>query len=294
MVAIANVLLIVVIALLGFHIMSFSSLGFEELDIKQLLPQILFAFVILNSSIFLIDALIGLSNGIIGALRAGFPCTSIWDSLSDITKNNVGSMGLGGLLVLMAFVVLTVILLIYFVGRLIALYLGAILSPFIILLWLIPAFRDFATAAAKKYCTVIFALFVMVVIMQLASMIFSDILQGGTNGQPNVLMSLILGLSTIIALLKTQGVMSELMYASSGPRVARTITSTMTRNARNVYRGGRSIFRTTRAAFANGDKPAAATTSGPTVTITPSVAQVKTSPLKTGETRPAPKREERK
>ena len=294
MVGITNVLLILVVTLLGFHIMSFSTLGFDELDIKQLLPQILFAFVLINSSIFLIDALIGLSNGIIGALRAGFPCTSIWDSLSQIAKDNVGSMGLGGLLVLMAFVIMSIILLVYFVGRLITLYLGAILSPLIVLLWLIPAYRDFATAAAKKYTTVIFTLFVIVVILQLASMIFSDILQGGTNGQPNVLMSLILGLSIIIALLKTQGVMSELMYASSGPRMARSITSTMTRNARTVYRGARSIIGTSRAAIHNGGRNSTATVAGPTITVTPAATPAKTTPLKTGETRPAPTKGEKK
>ncbi len=145
---IADVLFVLVVALLGFQIMSFSTLGFDELDIKQVLPQLAAVFLLMNMSIFAIDAVISLSNGMVHALQAGFPSTSIWDLLSAMTKQS-GELGIGGLLIMIAFLVLTVMLLVYFVGRLITLYIGAILSPVIMLLYLIPAFKDFAINALK-------------------------------------------------------------------------------------------------------------------------------------------------
>jgi len=228
LVGIADALFVLVVALLGFHVMSFSSFGFDELDIKQILPQLALVFLLMNTSIFAIDAVIGLSNGMIHALQSGFPCTSIWDTLSDITKKSSG-LGLGGLLVMIAFLILTVMLLVYYVGRLITLYIGAVLSPIILLLYLIPAFKDFAINALKMYLMVIFVLFVQVVIMQLASSIFSGMLQGDNSGQPNTLMALIVGLATVLALLKTQGVMQELTHAASTPRAAREVTGSFMR-----------------------------------------------------------------
>lgn len=242
-VGIADVLFILVVALLGFQIMSFSTLGFDELDIKQLLPQMALIFLLMNTSIFAIDGLIGLSNGMIHALQSGFPCTSIWDLLSQLIKQST-SLGLGGLLVMIAFLVLTVMLLVYYVGRLITLYIGAVLSPLILLLYLIPAFKDFAISALKIYLTTIFVLFVQVVIMQLASSIFSGMLQGDNSGQPNTLMALIVGLATVLALLKTQGVMKELSYAASAPRAAREVTGSFMRGVSYINRTRKSAVRT--------------------------------------------------
>ncbi len=232
---IADVLFILVVALLGFQVMSFSTLGFDELDLKQVLPQLAFVFLLMNTSIFAIDAIIGLSNGMIHALQAGFPCTSIWDLLADITKKST-DLGLGGLLIMVAFLVLTVMLLVYYVGRLIALYIGAILSPLIMLLYLIPAFKDFAINALKTYLMVIFVLFVQIVIMQLASSIFSGMLQNDTSGQPNTLMAMIVGLATVLALLKTQGVMQELSHAASTPRAAREVAGSFIRGISYIER----------------------------------------------------------
>ncbi len=233
-VGIADVLFILVVVLLGFHIMSFSTLGFDELDIKQVLPQMVLIFLLVNTSIFAIDAIIGLSNGMIHALQAGFPSTSIWDLLSQLIKKSSGSLGLGGLLVMIAFLVLTVMLLVYYVGRLITLYIGAILSPLVLLLYMLPAFKDFAISALKIYLTTIFVLFVQVVIMQLASSIFSGMLQGDNSGQPDTLMALIVGLATVLALLKSQGVMKELSYAASTPRAAREMAGTFARGVHTM------------------------------------------------------------
>ncbi len=295
-VGITDVLFVLVVALLGFHVMSFSTFGFDELDLKQLLPQFALIFLLINTSIFAIDAVIGLSNAMIHALQSGFPGDSVWDILAEITKKSDG-LGLAGLLVMIAFLVLTVMLLVYYVGRLITLYLGAILSPLILLLWLIPAFKDFAITALKVYLTTIFVIFVHVVILLLASSIFTGALSGGV--QANNLMAMIVGLATLVALLKAQGVMKELSYAASAPRAAREVGSQLIRSIRTVAKPGKSAWKQGKKAYAKSKKAKLV----PTVIVSKkssgsggssgSVGGQQTNsapskPLKTGETQRAP------
>lgn len=223
-VGIADVLFILIVALIGFKVMSVSTFGLDEVEIKHLLPQIALIFLLVNTSIFLIDAIISLSNGMIHALQSGFPSTDVWGVLAQITKEST-ELGVAGLLVMVAFLVLSVMLLVYYVLRLVTLYIGAILSPLVLLLYLLPGFKDFAITALKTYLTTIFVLFVHVVILLLAASILGGVVDGDTSEQPNTLMALIVGLATVVALLKTQGVMQELSYAASAPRAAREMSS---------------------------------------------------------------------
>ena len=221
-VGIADALFVLVVALLGFHVMSHASLGLEEIEIKHMLPQIGLAFLALNMSIFAIDAIISLSNAMIHALYAAFPVSSVWRSLEDVTKQSAG-MGLVALLIMVAFLVFAVILLIYYVTRLVTLYLGAILSPLFVLLWLLPAFRDFAVAATKTYLTTVFVLFVHVVILLLAASIFAGMVSGSPDKSLDPIMSSVVGLAALIALLRTQGVLNQLAYVSIGPKAMRRL-----------------------------------------------------------------------
>lgn len=285
-VGIADVLFIVVTALLGFHVMSFSTLGFEELDIKRLLPQMALVFLLMNTSLFAIDGIISLSNAMVHALQAAFPPLSLWDVLTNLTQQS-SSLGLGALLIMIAFLVLTVLLLIYYVVRLITLYIGAALSPILLLLYLIPAFKDFAVTAVKVYLMTIFVLFVQVVIMQLASSLFLGMLQGSTGGQPNTLMALIVGLATIWALLKTPGVMKELSFAASMPQAAHRIASTFSKSFSYV----RKVDRTVQQHNAKSAKEKKKSNSGGTSSSGNGYSDQKPIPdtpkLRTGETQPA-------
>lgn len=135
-----------------------------------------------------------------------------------------GGQGAAALLVMLAFLIFSVILLIYYVGRLVVLFLGAVLSPLIVVLWLTPSFRDFAVSAIKTYIVTIFVLFVHVVTLMLASTLFVGMsATDGNNDVPNVLMSMVVGLATVLTLLKTQGVMMQFSYVSMGARNARKL-----------------------------------------------------------------------
>jgi hypothetical protein len=222
MVAMADAMFVLVVGLLGFNIMSSASLGLEEVEFKHLLPQLGLVFLIINTSIFAIDAIISLSNGMISALVAGFGGITVWQVLSAIATGS-GSLGLAALLIMVVFVILAVMLLVYYVGRLVMLYLGAVLSPLVLLLWLLPSFKDFAANAAKTYMTTIFVLFVHVVILELAASIFATLIVASPTHTPDPIMALVVGLSTLVALLKTQGVLMQLSYASIGPKAMRRL-----------------------------------------------------------------------
>lgn len=221
-VGVTDVLFVVVLALIGFHVMGASSFGFDEIEFKHLLPRIGLVFLLLNTSIFFIDGIIELSNALITAIGMVAGSSSPWDTLTAVVKDT-GSQGLAALLMMLAFLIFSVILLVYYVGRLVTLFIGAVLSPLVILVWLIPGFRDFSESAIKTYISTIFVLFVHVVILQLAASLFTGMAVTGSNRVPDTLMALVVGLATVIALLKTQGVMMQFSYVSMGARNTRKL-----------------------------------------------------------------------
>ena len=218
----ADAIFVVVVALLGLHMMSASTFGLEEAEFKHLLPQIGLTFLLINSSVFIIDGLISFSNAMIHALRVGFGPTNVWTVLTDVAKNS-GGYGLAALLIMVASLILAVVLLVYYVGRIVMIYLGAVLAPLVLLMWLVPGFKDFATSAAKVYAATIFVLFVHVVILELAASLFTGMMAGNPANVPDPLMSMIVGVAALIALLKTQSFMMQLSYVSVGPRTARKL-----------------------------------------------------------------------
>lgn len=267
LVGITDVLFILIVALIGFHVMSATSLGFDELEFKHLLPRIALVFLLLNTSIFIIDAVIELSNVLITAITHVSGASSVWDTLSVVIKGS-GGQGAAALLVMLAFLIFSVILLIYYVGRLVVLFLGAVLSPLVVVLWLLPGFRDFSVSAIKTYITTIFVLFVHVVTLMLAATLFAGMsAANGNNPLPNVLMSMVIGLATVLTLLKTQGVMQQFSYASMGARNVRKLGGQFMNGISYMTGKGRAL-----ASSATG-KATQSATSGNTTTIRTSSAQ---------------------
>lgn len=222
MVGISDVLFVVIIALLGFHVMSASTFGFDEIEFKHLLPRVALVFLLMNTSIFFIDGIIELSNALITAVGKVSGASSVWDTLTSVVKE-AGGQGLAALIMMMAFIVFSVILLVYYVGRLVTLFIGAVLSPLVTLLWLVPGFRDFAETAFKMYLSTIFVLFVHVVILQLSASLFTGMAASSGNDVPDTLMAMVVGLATVMALLKTQSVMMQFSYVSMGARNMRKL-----------------------------------------------------------------------
>jgi len=239
-VGITDVLFVLVVALLGFHVMSASTFGFEEIELKHLLPRFGLIFLALNSSIFIIDGIIELSNAMIHALNLSNGTTALWDALTAVVKQSA-ELGLPALLIMLLFTIFSVVLVVYYLGRLITLYLGAILSPIILLLWLIPGFRDFSETAAKTYIMTIFVLFVQVVVLIVSGSLIAGVVVGSPTQTTGTLMPMVTGVAAMFAVLKVPTVMTHLSFASMGPRSARELggqfvngVSFMTRNSKRV------------------------------------------------------------
>ncbi|MCL4409098.1 MAG: type IV secretion system protein, partial [Gammaproteobacteria bacterium] len=215
---IADSLLVLVIALLGFHVMGGGLFGLSEINLRTLLPKLVLAFALINSSLFILDGLIELSNAMVAAIRIGTGYVSPWNSLLAITSK-VSGYSLAALFILLVLLVLSVIMVIYYIGRIVVLYLGAVLAPVVILLWLLPEFKDFAENSLKIYVSTVFVLFIHVIILSLAGSLF----ESASSGAANPIMDLLLGLATLTALIKTQGVLMQLNYASIGPRTVRRL-----------------------------------------------------------------------
>lgn len=239
MVGIADVLLILVVALIGFHIMSASAFGFDEIEFKHLLPRIGLIFLLMNTSIFFIDGIIAVSNALITAVGKVSGASTVWSTLTEVVKQ-AGGQGLAALLMMMVFLIFSVVLLIYYVARLVVLFIGAVLSPIVAMVWLIPGFRDFAETAFKTYIVTIFVLFVHVVILQLSASLFTGMAQSSGNDFPDTLMAMVVGLATILVLLRTQGVMMQFSYVSMGARNMRKLGGQFMNGVSYLTNKGRS------------------------------------------------------
>lgn len=239
MVGIADALFVIVVALLGFHVMSASTFGFDEIEFKHLLPRFGLIFLAMNTSIFAIDGVIEISNAMIKAVNAAGGNSSIWSVLTDVVKQS-GGQGVAALLIMVVFLIFAVILLVYYVARLVTLYIGAVLSPAVLLAWLLPGFRDFSETAAKTYLATVFVLFVHVVILQLAASLFAGMAAGEGTTMPDTLMAMVTGLATIIALLKTQTMMMQFSYVSMGSRNLRKLGGQFVNGVSYIGGKGRS------------------------------------------------------
>lgn len=222
MLGITDSLFVLMIALLGFHFMSASTFGFEEIEFKHLLPRIGLAFLGANMSIFLVDFIVLSCNTLVKALlNATGGLNKAWIvSAFDPAALVTGGVVLITPIFMILFLILAIVLLLFYVTRLIVVALGAALSPIIFLLWAVPKTADFAEIAAKSYITAVYSVFIHVVIIQLASAFLTIPGQSGTNS----LISILVGIGLLMTLLKTQSIMMQLVFYNTGRGIIRKVS----------------------------------------------------------------------
>ncbi len=209
---IVDSLFVLVVALLGLQFMSASTFGFEELEFKHLLPRIGLAFLGANMSLFLADYLITTCNVLVSSvLNATGGLNQAW-LVNAITFQNLLNQSIPPvtLVFLALFLVVAVVLLLMYISRLILISLGAVLSPFIFLLWLIPKFSDFAEISIKSYVVTVFSIFVHVVVIQLAS---SYLVFPQSTG--NSLISVLVAIGLLFTLIRIPHIMMYLVVYTS-------------------------------------------------------------------------------
>ncbi len=210
---ITDSLFVLVVALLGLHFMSAGALGFEEIELRHLLPRIGLAFLAANVSLFLANYVIITSNTLTKAvLDATGGLTNAWvvNAINPATLVS-GNTPLITLVFLVIFLIVSIVLLLLYISRLIMISLGAVLAPFIFLLWAIPKSSDFATISIKTYIVTVFIAFVHVVIIQLASAFLTL-----PNNAGNSLIGIGVAIGLFFTLLKTPSLMMQLIMYTSG------------------------------------------------------------------------------
>lgn len=216
MLGITDSLFVVVVALMGFHVMSAETLGFEQVEMRKILPRIGIAFLGANISLFLCDYVVITCNALVKAVidsTGGLNQAWIVNAITIQNLSNPQSVSLITLLFLVIFLILAMILLFMYVARLIFISLGAVLSPFIFLLWTLPKFADFAEISVKAYFVSVFTIFVHVVVIQLAA---SFLTFPGETG--NSLMAIATAIGLFFVLLKVPQILMQLVFYTSGIR----------------------------------------------------------------------------
>lgn len=215
---ITDSLFIIIVALLGLHFMSASTFGYDDVELSQLLPRIGLAFLGANISLFLANYVIVTANALVKTVldsTGGLAHAWVVDAINPATLIT-GTTPLITLVFIILFLIVAIILLLMYISRLILISLGAVLSPLVFLLLIIPKFSDFAEIAIKSYVVTVFMVFVHVVIIQLASSFLVLPSQSG-----NSLVSLAVAIGLFLTLLKVPSFMMQMMFYNSTTRAFR-------------------------------------------------------------------------
>jgi hypothetical protein len=239
---IVDSLFVLVTALLGLHVMSGDTFGFEEVELKQVLPKLGLFFLGANVSLFLADYVIVTCNALVMAVlnsTGGLSHSWVTNIINSTTLIN-SNTPLITLIFLVIFLIVAILLLLMFITRLIIISIGAVLSPFIFLLWTTPKFSDFAEIATKSYFVAVFMVFVQVIVIQLAAS-FLALPQGSNNS----LISIIIAIGLFLTLLKVPSSMSNMMFYVSGngklKKLGGQIMNVMTSNNASTDSRNRAI-----------------------------------------------------
>ena len=210
---ITDSLFVVVVALLGLRFMSAESFGFEEIELRHLLPKLGLAFVGANVSLFLADYAIVTCNALVSAVlnsTGGLSQALLSDAVNPVAGITHTTPFIT-LVFLLLFLIVSIVLLLMYISRLIFISLGAVLSPLIFLMWSMPKFADFAEIAVKSYLVSVFTIFVHVVVIQLASAFIT--LPSSTD---NSVVAIIVGIGLFFTLLKIPQMLMQMAFYSTG------------------------------------------------------------------------------
>lgn len=217
---ITDSLFVVMVALLGLHFMSASTFGYEDVQLSQLLPKIGLAFLGANTSLFLANYVIVTANALVKTVldsTGGLAHAWVVDAINPATLIT-GTTPLITLIFLILFLIIAIVLLLMYISRLILISLGAVLSPLIFLLLVIPKFSDFAEIAIKSYVVTVFMVFVHVVIIQLASSFLALPSESG-----NSLVAIAVAIGLFLTLLKVPSIMMQMVFYNSANRAFRHV-----------------------------------------------------------------------
>ena len=228
---ISNSLLVLVIILLGFRLMAASTLGLKEVSLPQLLPRLALGFLLMNSSLFIIDVLIDISNGLLNVFHQAVGTAALWQHWSLLTEASTANPL--SLLLLTVFVILGLGLIVYYIFRLVIIYLGVVLAPLVILLQLLPSARAVMVTAMKTYFYNLFILFLHAIILALGFGLLASLMTAELEHQG--LLTLLLGIAVLAVLLKTPRTLAKWCQLDYGFKITRQVRRVVNTGLDNSY-----------------------------------------------------------
>jgi len=237
--AICNSLFVIVVALIGLGFMAAPTFGFEESRLSQLLPRLGITFLGMNTSLFLADYVIQTCNTLVKAVidATGGEINRAWiESAINLQSLLDKSLPIILLIFLLIFEITCIVLLFMYITRLIAVAVGAVLSPFIFLLWALPKFSDYAEIAAKTYVVSVFTVFIHVVILQLATAFLAlpDI-------KTSSLLSVAMAIGLFMSLIKVPSLLFNFVFYSTSNAIFKRGNSQLTNVLTNESPAGKEV-----------------------------------------------------
>ena len=247
-VGIVDSLFIIAVALIGLQVMSATSFGFEDVDIRQVLPRVGLAFIAANVSLFLADYAIVACNALVSAVlnsTGGLNHAWVVNAIKPESLSN-GTAPLIVLVFLILFLIVSIVLLLMYISRLIIISLGAVLSPFVFLFLVLPKTSDMAEAAIRSYLVTVFTVFVHVVIIQLSASFLT--LPENSN---NSLISIAVAIGLFFVLIKVPSLMMQLVMHTSNNGMVKKMGSQIinvisTSNAKRAVANSVEVVKTPR------------------------------------------------
>lgn len=146
-----------VLAVLAVALLVMSKGAFEtSYSIKQLLPRLLLAALLSNTSLAICGGLIRLDNGLVSALVGNSPGTTAWSGLTDAFSSSSGATDVLLALVAIAAAVLAVLLVVVYLARDLLLLLLTVLAPLALLTHSLPMLDELARLWWRGYSALLF------------------------------------------------------------------------------------------------------------------------------------------
>ena len=162
----ADALFVLALLAVGFLVMASGTLD-SRYTAKVLVPRVVLAAVLANTSLAICGALISLNNGLVQGLLGPDPAATTLGELSSLMASGVGVGQVVSVVVALVAAVLAVMLAALYIGRDIVLLLATVLAPLALAAYALPQTDEIARTWWRVYCALLFVQVVQAILVQL-------------------------------------------------------------------------------------------------------------------------------
>ena len=208
--AIANAGLALVVMWGGFNVMVRQHIGSPYHGAMELLPRVILAALAVNLTLEFARVLIEVNNAFAAAIgQVGLP---------GYEQANVAQEGIALVFVAIAYAVMALLLVFQMLMRLALLDVLIVLSPLMVLLWVLPQTQGWTRWWAHLFPITVFQQVVQLVVLRLGAALMVELVPGGAA---DALLTLLLGIAVAALTLRVPALLNgQLQQAGTGAGVA--------------------------------------------------------------------------